>query len=116
VTGPLLDITEQLLKADARGGDVYGWLLMKDTKRFGPTVYNVLDRLEALQWITSYWERLPGEENRPRRRLYRLTDSGRVGIRALLAERRPVALQQLPEPSRLRPVPRSPGEPVPDGA
>ena len=88
---------------------------MKDTKHFGPTVYNVLDRLEALQWITSYWERLPGEENRPRRRLYRLTDSGRAEIRALLADRRPAALR-LPEASRPRPVPRSPAEPVPDGA
>ncbi len=115
VTGPLLDIAEQLLKADARGEDLYGWQLMKDTKHIGPTVYNVLDRLEALQWITRHWEHLQSDENRPRRRLYRLTDSGRTEARALLAERRPAALPRIAESPRRSPVAKSPGEPLPDG-
>jgi DNA-binding PadR family transcriptional regulator len=115
VTGPLLDIAEQLVQADVRGEDLYGWQLMKDTKRSGPTVYSVLDRLEALQWITRHWEELPPGENRPRRRLYRLTDSGRTEVHALLAERRPEALRELAGPPRRGWLARSPGEPLPDG-
>src|ERR1022692_4111478 len=76
-TGPLLDVSGCLLEADAQGNDVHGWQIMKDTKRTGPTVYGVLDRLEDLRWITSYWEDLLPDENRPRRRLYRLTNEGR---------------------------------------
>jgi DNA-binding PadR family transcriptional regulator len=115
VTGPLLDIAEQLVQADTRGEDLYGWQLMKDTKRSGPTVYSVLDRLEALQWITRHWEELPSGENRPRRRLYRLTDSGRTEVHALLAERRPEALREPAGPLRRGWLARSPGESMPDG-
>lgn len=115
MTGPLLDIAEQLLRADARGEDLYGWQLMKDTQRAGPTVYNVLERLEAQQWITRHWEQLPSDENRPRRRLYRLTDSGRTKAAELLAERRPAALRGLAVPQRRGWVARPSGEPLPDG-
>lgn len=115
MTGPLLDIAEQLLRADARGEDLYGWQLMKDTKRTGPTVYSVLERLEAQQWITPRWEQLPPDESRPRRRLYRLTDSGRTEATELLAERRPAALRELAVPPRRGRVARPSGEPLPDG-
>jgi DNA-binding PadR family transcriptional regulator len=103
-TGPLLDVCGRLLKADAQGEDLHGWRIMKDTKRTGPTVYGVLDRLEDLRWITSYWEALQPDENRPRRRLYRLTAEGRTEASGLLAERRPGELKRLTEPSQ-----RSPG-------
>lgn len=98
VTSPLLDVSERLLKADLQGQDLHGWQIMKDTKRTGPTVYGVLDRLEDLRWITGYWEDLKPDENRPRRRLYRLTSDGRTKVRQLLAERRPEVLKRLTEP------------------
>ena len=109
-TRPLLDIMARLLRADAHGEDLHGWQIMKDTKRTGPTVYGVLDRLEDLQWITSYWEDLQPDEHRPRRRLYRLTDEGRAGIRELLAERRPEEAASVTEP-----LERSPGVRAPRG-
>ena len=96
-TQPLLDVSARLLRADAKGEDLHGWQIMKDTKRSGPTVYGVLDRLEDLRWITSYWETLQPDENRPRRRLYRLTAEGRSEVREMLAERRPEALSRLTE-------------------
>src|SRR5690242_1901047 len=93
-TGPLLDVCTRLMRADAQGeDDLHGWQIMKETKRTGPTVYGVLDRLEDLRWITSYWETLPPEANRPRRRFYRLTAQGRKEVRELLAERRPEELK-----------------------
>lgn len=114
-TGPLLDVSLRLLKADAQREELHGWQIMKDTKHTGPTVYGVLDRLEDLRWVTSSWEALPTEENRPRRRLYRLTAEGRAGITDLLAERRPEALKRLTEPSQRSA--RSPrGSIIPEGA
>jgi DNA-binding PadR family transcriptional regulator len=107
----------RLLRADAHGEDLHGWQIMKDTKRTGPTVYGVLDRLEDLRWTTSYWEDLQPDESRPRRRLYRLTDEGRAGIRELLAERRPEEVTSPTEPIRQGPGVRSPRRPIlPEGA
>jgi len=114
VTRPLLDVVERLLDADARGQDLYGWQIMKDTKRTGPTVYGVLDRLEELGWITRYWESLSADENRPRRRLYRLTSEGRTAVRDLLGERRPGTVSA-PELHR-DPSAKPPGTPLPEGA
>lgn len=62
---------------------------MKQTKRSGPTVYGVLERLEEWGWITGTWEDLSAGENRPRRRYYRLTPNGRIEAQKLVAERRP---------------------------
>jgi PadR family transcriptional regulator, regulatory protein PadR len=103
ITGPLLDVSECLLRAQELGGAVHGWTLMKQTRRSGPTVYGVLDRLEGCGWITGCWEELGPEESRPRRRFYRLTPEGEAGVRALLEQRRPQAL-------------RSPGSHSPGGA
>ncbi len=89
ITRPLLDVLEVFLNAWQDGGrDVYGWTIMKETKRAGPTVYGVLDRLENLEWVTGSWEP-EAEPGRPRRRLYQLTPNGRVEAVQLLAERRP---------------------------
>ena len=95
VTGPLLDVSACLLRAREQGGAVHGWALMKQTKRSGPTVYGVLDRLEDCGWITGYWEELGAEDSRPRRRFYQLTPDGEAGVRALLEQRRPEVLRNL---------------------
>lgn len=44
----------------------------------GPMVYVQLARLEAECVVTSEWEVLPDGVDRPRRRFYRLTDTGRA--------------------------------------
>ena len=116
-TGPLLDVTACLLKADIRGEELHGWLIIRETKRTGPTVYGILDRLEDMRWITGYWEKQSTDENRPRRRFYRLTAEGHSQVRDLLAERRPDVLRKLTEPDRQAPGLRlPPGSVVPRGA
>jgi PadR family transcriptional regulator, regulatory protein PadR len=94
ITGPLLDVSECLLRARERDESVHGWTLMKQTKRSGPTVYGVLDRLEDCGWIAGHWEDLPPGESRPRRRYYRLTSDGEAEVRVLLKQRRPQALRR----------------------
>ena len=94
VTGPLLDVLEVFLQAFADDQELHGWAIMKATKRAGPTIYGVLDRLEDAGWITGQWEDQPPNTSTPRRRLYRLTPDGAVAARDLLASRRPTALTQ----------------------
>lgn len=88
VTGPLLDVLEVLLRSTADGARPHGWVIMRAVHRSGPTVYGVLDRLEAMGWVDGQWEDDP-DPGRPRRRLYRLTGHGAAAARQLLAERRP---------------------------
>ena len=83
---------------------MFSWAITKATKRSGPTVYGVLDRLEDAAWITGRWEDQYPDSNKPRRRLYRLTPTGVTAARALLAERRPEALHHSPR-RRARPEP-----------
>jgi PadR family transcriptional regulator, regulatory protein PadR len=89
VTGPLLDVLEVFLQAWRDGRDLHGWTIMKATKRAGPTVYGVLDRLEDAGWITGWWEEQHPEPGRPRRRFYRLTPNGTAAAQQLLTARRP---------------------------
>jgi PadR family transcriptional regulator, regulatory protein PadR len=99
VTGPLLDVLEVFLQALTDDQELHGWAILKATKRAGPTVYGVLDRLEDAGWVTGRWEDQPPNANTPRRRLYRLTPTGAVAARNLLATRRPAALGRLaPQP------------------
>jgi hypothetical protein len=37
---------------NAGAGDLYGRAIVKATKRSGPTVYGILDRLKGIGWIT----------------------------------------------------------------
>ena len=92
VTNPLLDVLEVLLEAFDSRGDLHGWAIMRATKRSGPTVYGVLDRLEEIGWISGRWEDENPEPGKPRRRLYSITPTGLVGAREILRERRPQAL------------------------
>ena len=105
VTNPLLDVLEVLLQAfDSRADDLHGWAIMRATKRSGPTVYGVLDRLEDMGWISGRWEDENPEPGKPRRRLYTITPTGAIGAREILRERRPQALRSGRQvPSRARP-------------
>lgn len=93
ITQATLDVIEALLDAD--GFNLHGWAIMKATRRAGPTVYKILERLAQAQWVTAFWEDRADEPNRPRRRFYRLTPDGAVRARALLADRRPETLVRL---------------------
>ena len=92
VTGPLLDVVGVFLQAFRDDAQLHGWAIAKATKRSGPTVYGVLDRLEDPGWIASWWEDQHPESNKPRCRLYRLTPTGVTAARDLHAVRRPQAL------------------------
>jgi PadR family transcriptional regulator PadR len=92
VTGPLLDVLEVFLQALNDDQELHGWAILKATKRAGPTVYGVLDRLEDAEWITGRWEDQPADASTPRRRFYRLSPTGAVAARELLAARRPATL------------------------
>jgi PadR family transcriptional regulator, regulatory protein PadR len=102
VTGPLLDVMEALLRAFDDNAELHGWAILKATKRAGPTVYGVLDRLEDAGWITGRWEAQHPQANKPRRRLYRLTPNGVAAARRLLAERRPDSFRPHQRPVRSR--------------
>jgi PadR family transcriptional regulator, regulatory protein PadR len=94
VTEPLLDVLEVFLRASRDDdGELHGWAIMKATKRSGPTVYGVLDRLEDCGWITGHWEDQNPEPSKPRRRFYRLTPVGATAARQLLLDRRPRAVR-----------------------
>ncbi|GAA2128867.1 PadR family transcriptional regulator [Actinomadura napierensis] len=99
VTGPLLDVAEVLLQAFDDKVELHGWAILKATKRSGPTVYGVLDRLEDAGWIIGRWEDQHPEPNKPRRRFYQLTPTGVVAARNVLAERRPETLNRPPRPA-----------------
>lgn len=102
VTNPLLDVLEIFLRAYQDNTELHGWAIMKATKRSGPTVYGVLDRLEDMCWISGRWEEHNPEPSKPRRRFYSITPTGLIGARELLGERRPQALSR---PCSLRPKP-----------
>jgi PadR family transcriptional regulator, regulatory protein PadR len=98
ITGPLLDVLEVFFQALTDDQELHGWAILKAAKRTGPTVYGILDRLEDAGWITGRWEDQPPNANTPRRRLYRLTPTGVIAARDLLAARRPGALHRLAQP------------------
>ncbi|MEV4059711.1 PadR family transcriptional regulator [Nonomuraea dietziae] len=91
ITQPTLDVLEVLMEAHQNNEAIHGWAIMKATKRAGPTVYRVLDRLEDANLISGEWENLSPDQPGPRRRFYRLTGEGVPAARALVAERRPHA-------------------------
>jgi PadR family transcriptional regulator PadR len=88
VTEATLDVLDVLLKAHAEGRDVHGWELKKATRRSGPTVYGVIDRLEDARLIEGHWENQEPSDKGPRRRYYRLTGAGVTTASSLIAERR----------------------------
>ena len=59
--------------------------LTRQTKLMSGTIYPVLARLERADWLKSQWEQIdPSETGRPRKRLYKLTATGRrAAIKAL---------------------------------
>jgi PadR family transcriptional regulator PadR len=102
ISAAFLDVAEYLLDAHLCNEKPYGWAIIEATGRGGPTVYQILKRMLENDWLQAQWETDNPTPGKPRRRLYRLTDSGFGAIRQLLAERRPEALTRV---RRARPTP-----------
>ncbi len=109
VTSPLLDVLEVLVGALDSDSELHGWAIMKATKRSGPTVYGVLDRLEDMGWITGEWEARNPEPSKPRRRFYRVTPTGQIGATELLLKHRPQSLRRSVTAKPGRGLPNWPG-------
>lgn len=88
VTEPTLDVLDVLLQAHRDGRDIHGWEIKRITRRSGPTVYGVIDRLEDAKLIEGRWEEQESYDNGPRRRYYHLTGAGVKAAVDLLANRR----------------------------
>jgi PadR family transcriptional regulator, regulatory protein PadR len=100
ITEPTLDVLEVLLHAHREGRDVHGWEIKKATRRSGPTVYGVIDRLEDARLIEGHWEQQDSSDTGPRRRYYRLTGAGVATASKLLSERRQRSGSKVPAPRR----------------
>jgi PadR family transcriptional regulator PadR len=100
ITEPTLDVLEVLLVAHRDGRDVHGWEIKKATRRSGPTVYGVIDRLEDARLIEGHWEHQDSADKGPRRRYYRLTGAGAETATKLIAERRQRSETKIPGPKR----------------
>lgn len=57
--------------------ELYGLEIAEHTGLLPGTTYPILVRLQEAGWVEGRWERInPRDEQRPRRRYYRLTDHG----------------------------------------
>jgi PadR family transcriptional regulator, regulatory protein PadR len=111
VTESTLDVLAVLLRAHQAHEDIYGWEIKKQTRRSGPTIYGVMDRLEDAGLIEGNWEQQTGQDKGPRRRYYRLTDEGVTVARQLLGVRRSLS-EPDDEPTVVDDVPRIPHPPL----
>lgn len=79
----------------------YGFELMQKTGLASGTLYPILARLEAADWLTSHLEEIdPAIERRPARRFYRISQSAAAAAREELT----TLSRQLHPPSAQRPV------------
>lgn len=104
MTGPTRAVLDVFLSA--ADADHYGLAIGSATRLPSGTVHPILARLEGLDWLASRWEDVdPADAGRPRRRLYRLTDSGRAEAQAAVAaaEARRARLARVPTPAAVRP-------------
>ena len=85
---PITNVTLPTLKVlrALELGDTYGFAIMERTGLKSGSLYPILNRLEALGWITGEWE-TPHPQGRPPRRYYELVPEARVATTRLLRER-----------------------------
>ena len=81
---PKLSHTAALILHAISAGDGYGFSVMETTGLPSGTVYPALRRLERDGLIRSQWERqsIADEQQRPPRKYYKLTRSGRAALDA----------------------------------
>ncbi|GAA0651228.1 hypothetical protein GCM10010174_88670 [Kutzneria viridogrisea] len=69
--------------------ELYGLKIAELTNLLPGTTYPILVRLQRAGWIADRWETInPHDEQRPRRRYYKLTDDGAKQARAALSASR----------------------------
>jgi PadR family transcriptional regulator, regulatory protein PadR len=76
---PALSFTSLFILQALSQGHRFGFDIMEVTKLPSGTIYPALRRLEALELVTSDWEKdlKARKEGRPRRRYYELTAAGK---------------------------------------
>lgn len=97
ITRPLVRVLVAFLEAFYDGRDLHGWAIKKSAGLTGAATYKMLDRLEDAGWITGHWAPSP-VPGRPQRRLCRLTPTGELAAREIVAERWPEALNRTDRP------------------
>lgn len=73
--------TRLVLEALLAPGEHHGYELLKSTGILAGSLYPILDRFEKAGWVTGTWRQT--NDNRPRRRCYRLTAAGRREAKSL---------------------------------
>jgi PadR family transcriptional regulator, regulatory protein PadR len=99
LTSATLAVLDALFTGTEAGDPVWGFKICEQTGLGPGTVYPILDRLESGSWISGAWE--TGQPaDRPRRRLYEMTSTGRAELAAALAAKRrvPTAWGRLAQP------------------
>lgn len=90
VTYALVVLAQAIVTMDRDGdGRLWGYALSKESGIRSGVLYPQLDRMLGEGWLVDDWED-PAEtdRNRPPRRYYRLTDSGREHLGAILRNAR----------------------------
>ena len=86
LTAVIMDVLD-VLTSSPSDNPAWGLRLCEQTGHGTGTIYPALDRLMKAGWITDYWE-VPPPEDRPRRRFYEMTSTGREQYAAALRSRR----------------------------
>jgi PadR family transcriptional regulator PadR len=86
LTAVIMDILD-VLTSSPSDDPAWGLRLCEATGYGTGTIYPALDRLMKAGWITDHWED-PPPEDRPRRRFYEMTSTGREQYTAALRVRR----------------------------
>ena len=94
-----LSHTAAMILQAVNAGYVYGFSVMEMTCLPSGTVYPAMRRLERDELIRSQWEQqsIADAEQRPPRKYYRLTRTGRVTLEAAY-ERYPLIEKMIPTP------------------
>ncbi|GGN29097.1 hypothetical protein GCM10011609_85890 [Lentzea pudingi] len=67
----------------------YGLEIAESAGMMPGTAYSILARLVSLGWVEDWWEEIdPNAARRPKRRFYKVTETGRTAARAALARAR----------------------------
>jgi DNA-binding PadR family transcriptional regulator len=72
VTAATIDVLRVLVDANE---SCWGLQVIKSSERPAGSVYPILERLESMGWVRSWWE-TDDSRSGPRRRYYELTDGG----------------------------------------
>ena len=98
VTRQQLDVYVVLYCAFTQGEALHGYEISRKAHTTGPSTYRILDRLCEHHLVERWWEDLPPDQARPRRRYYQLNPAGAATVRAIILERRPDALAEFGTP------------------